>query len=233
DPDDDPEEDPPRRSRRGGRTGSPRGDPVAGFPDPARIAQAPDEQPPGRAGRAPDDAVGEMEENQEDTDLGRSRAGRRGQGGGPTRAGEEEDEENEEEEFKSDLLIKALGLEDSPVGVFGWLQGSYTGNQFHPRNGQNFGVTPNMFANKWLFQQLYFAVEKRIGPGESDESQLGFRVDSLGGSDFSQFPMVGLFDPVLRSKYFGYDPVQFYGEVHLPWLTEGGVDVKGGRFYSL
>ena len=31
----------------------------------------------------------------------------------------------------------------------------------------------------------------------------------------------------------GYDPVQLYGEVHLPWLTKGGVDVKGGRFYAL
>jgi hypothetical protein len=89
-----------------------------------------------------------------------------------------------------------------------------------------------MFANKWLFQQLYFVLEKRLDPAKSDEYQFGFRFDNLLGSDYSQFNMVGLFDQAF-GKYFGYDPVQFYGEVHLPWLTEGGIDVKGGRFFSL
>jgi hypothetical protein len=207
----------------------------AGFPDGVRISQGATDRPPRRlrADPMPDPDGDNTGQDQEDTDLGRSRANCRGEGGGPTRSEEDEDEENDEDEFKSDLLEKALGLEDSPIGVFGWLQGSYTGNQFRPRNGENFGVNPNSFANRWLFQQLYFVVEKRFDPEESDEYGFGFRLDSLSGSDWSQYVMVGLLDRSFTSNEFGYNPVQFYGEVHLPWLTDGGVDLKGGRFYSL
>ncbi len=31
----------------------------------------------------------------------------------------------------------------------------------------------------------------------------------------------------------GYDLSQLYGEVHLPVLTPGGIDVKGGLWYTL
>jgi hypothetical protein len=179
------------------------------------------------------DGPAEEGEDQEDTNLGRSRAGRRGGGGGPTDEEEEEDERDEEAEFKSDLLVRALGLEDSRYGVFGWLQGSFTGNPAQHPGGGNFGVNPNSIANRWLFQQLYFVVERRLDPEEDDDYGWGFRVDNLFGTDWQQFHMVGLFDGAFRADGFGYDPVQFYGEVHLPWFTPGGVDVKGGRFYSL
>ena len=206
-----------------------------GFHDGVRVSQAPSPSRPRPEPRAADsdDDAGAMKEDQEDTDLNRSRAGRRGEGGGPTRSEEDDDDDNDEDEFKSDLLVKALGLENSPISVFGWLQGSFTGNQYRPKNGENFGVNPNSSANQFLFQQLYFVVEKRLDPKDADDYGFGFRVDSLTGSDWKQFHMTGLFDGVFTSKYFGYDPVQFYGEVHLPWLTEGGIDVKGGRFYSL
>lgn len=207
----------------------------SGFPDEIRLGQADGARRPGRStGTADDEDViyGENDADQPDTNLGRSRAGRRGEGGGPTRA-EDDENGNDEDEFKSDLLEKALGLEDSPIGVFGWLQMSYTGNQYHPKDGLNFGVNPNQYANQFLFQQLWFTIEKRIDMKRSDEYQWGFRTDNLTGSDWNQYNMVGLFDQAFSSKYFGYDPVQFYGEVHLPWLTEGGIDVKGGRFFTL
>ena len=40
----------------------------------------------------------------------------------------------------------------------------------------------------------------------------------------------GVFKP---GQFTGYDMAQFYGEVHLPFLTKGGLDVKGGRWYTL
>jgi hypothetical protein len=200
-----------------------------GFPDETLILPGPDwERPWGRA-RSEEGKTGE---DQGDTDLGRSRAQRRGEGGGPTRSEEEEDEYYGEE-FKSDLLVKLLGLEDSPYNLFGWIQGSYTGNPARPRNGLNFGVNPNYLANTWLFQQLYFVAERPLDPARNDEYHYGFRFDNLFGSDWMQYHMVGLFDGLNRSKFFGWEPVQFFGEVHLPWLTEDGIDVKGGRFFSL
>jgi hypothetical protein len=186
-----------------------------------------------RRGRPGRDGAGTSGDDQEDTNLDRSRAGRRGGGGGPTDEEEEEDEADDEENFKSDLLVRALGLEDSPYGAFGWLQASFTGNPAHPRSGENFGVNPNSRSNAFLFQQFYFVFEKRLDPARPKDYDWGFRTDNLFGTDWDQFHAVGLFDGAFRSNHFGYDPVQFYGEVHLPWITEGGIDVKGGRFYAL
>jgi hypothetical protein len=171
-----------------------------------------------------------------ETNLDRPRAQQRGGAGGPTRIREEEDE-TEEDPFKTDLLARLLGLdEESPVSVFGWLQGSFTGNSAHPRNGENFGVNPNNRSNAWRFQQLYFVVERLTDyeePRIAGRFDYGFRFDLLFGTDWQQFHMNGLFDRVWPINGFGFDPVQFYGEVHLPFLTELGIDIKGGRFYSL
>jgi hypothetical protein len=206
-------------------------DAIAGFRDGVRLSQASDEMvAPVRVPRMP--AAGEEgEQGQEDTNLDRPRAERRGGGGGPTRASEEEEEETEEDVFKSDLLVKLLGLEDSDVGIFGWLQGSFTGNPAAPRDGENFGVNPNFKANTWQFQQFYLVVERLVE--QSDEVNFGFRLDNLFGTDYSMFHDVGLFDRAFPPNGFGYDPVQFYGQAHLPVLTDDGVDVIVGRFYSL
>jgi hypothetical protein len=206
-----------------------------GFEEGVRITQAPDEP---RLLRVPrlrgtPEMEGEPGEDQEDTNLARPNAAKRGGGGGPTESEEKEDEDNEEEEFKSDLLIKALGLEDSRIGVFGWFQGSFTANPANPANHENFGVNPNYLANRWLLQQFYFVIERRLDPDKSDEYDYGYRLDNLFGTDWLQFHMVGFFDGAFKPNHIGYEPVQFFAEVHLPWFTEGGIDVKGGRFYAL
>jgi hypothetical protein len=172
-----------------------------------------------------------------ETSLDRPRAQQRGGAGGPTRIREEEDEEKTEEDFfKSDLLSRLLHMEESPVSVFGWLQASFTGNPAHPRDGQNFGVNPNNRSNAWRFQQLYFVVERLADyeePRLDGGFDYGYRFDALFGTDWQQFHMNGLFDRVWPIDGFGFDPVQFYGEVHLPFLTRLGIDIKGGRFYAL
>lgn len=202
-----------------------------GFEDGARMSRGPAESP---SDPGPEPTGGdEGSEDQEDTNLDRSRAGRRGGGGGPTRSEQGEDDRSEGDEFKSNLLLHALGLEDSRVSAFGWVQGGLTGNPSHPRSGQNFGVSPNFRANKFALQQLYFVLERAIDPDKPGDYDYGFRVDNLFGTDWQQFHMVGLFDNAFNPNRFGYEPTQFYGEVHLPWLTPGGVDVKGGRFFSL
>jgi hypothetical protein len=211
---------------------------LLGFPDGVQLSQELGDSPrPGRTrrGRAVilDFSEDGEQEDQQDTNLDRPRAERRGGGGGPTKIKEEEGErpETEEEEFKSDLLIKLLGMEESDISIFGWLQGSFTGNPARPRDGINFGVTPNSHANTFQFEQLYFVVEKL--PRLDGNVNLGFRVDNLFGTDWTQFHMNGLFDNVFPINGFGWDPIQFYGEVHLPILSDGGIDIKGGRFYAL
>ena len=130
------------------------------------------------------------------------------------------------------LINRWLGLERSPVRIYGWIQNSYTGNPAAPANGLNFGVNPNDLANQWMGNQYYLIVEKPAARG--DAIDFGFRFDHLFGNDWQFNHMHGLFDGVFRLDSFaGYDPAQFYGEVHFPILTEGGLDVRGGRWYTI
>jgi Putative beta-barrel porin-2, OmpL-like. bbp2 len=129
-------------------------------------------------------------------------------------------------------LMRALGLEDSPVKIYGWIQNSYTGNtNGKPPSGENFGVFPNHRANSWLGNQYYLIAEKPLDPG--DEINFGFRVDNLFGHDWQFNKMYGLFDEAFNLNQFaGYDLAQAYGEAHLP-LGERSLDVKFGRWYTL
>lgn len=165
------------------------------------------------------------------TDLGLPAAERAFGGGEPTETAQAA--EGGEEEASGTLLMKALGIEDSPVKIYGWIQNSYTGNtNGKPASGENFGVWPNHRANSWQGNQYYLIVENPLE--QTDEINFGFRVDNLFGNDWQFNKMYGLFDNAFSlNKFPGYDLAQVYGEVHLPILTEGGLDVKGGRWYTL
>jgi hypothetical protein len=130
-------------------------------------------------------------------------------------------------------LDRALGLEDWPVDVYGWVQNSFTGNaNGRPKNGMDFGVFPNRLADQWQGNQFYVVVENPLE--EHAQVNLGFRVDTLFGNDWQFTKDLGLFDRAFKPNAFvGLDFPQIYGDIHLPVLTKGGLDIKGGRFYSI
>ncbi len=164
-------------------------------------------------------------------ELGLPAAEREFGGGGPTNA-EAAAEAAAEEEEEPTFLNRIFGLEDSPVKLYGWIQNSFTGNPGQPKDGFNFGVNPNYLANQWMGNQYYLVLENALE--QEDEINFGFRIDSLFGHDANWNHGVGILDNAFPFPYFaGWDPAQFYGEVHLPMLTEGGVDVKFGRWYTL
>ncbi len=129
-------------------------------------------------------------------------------------------------------LNRLLGLEDSPVRTYGWLDNSFTGNaNGTPANRSNFSVFPDRLANQWQGDQYYLVLENPIEP--TDMVNLGFRFDTLFGNDWQFTKSYGLFDRAFPNNHFaGLDFPQMYGEIHLPILTPGGLDIKGGRFYS-
>lgn len=131
------------------------------------------------------------------------------------------------------LLNRALQLQDAPVRVFGWIENSFTGNaNGTPANRSNFTVFPNDLANSWQGNQYYFVVENPLN--RTDSVNFGFRFDTLFGNDWQFTKDYGLFDRAFPLNHFaGVDLPQIYSEVHLPVLTPRGVDVRGGRFYSL
>ena len=51
---------------------------------------------------------------------------------------------------ETNALARFLGIADSPVKIYGWLDNSYTYNaNGRPRSGTNFSVFPNRLANSW------------------------------------------------------------------------------------
>ncbi|MBX6316136.1 MAG: outer membrane beta-barrel protein, partial [Isosphaeraceae bacterium] len=131
------------------------------------------------------------------------------------------------------LLNRALQWQDAPFRVFGWIQNSFTGNaNGTPRNHINFGVFPNHLANSWMGNQYYVVFENPLNL--NDTINFGYRIDTLFGHDWQFTKAYGLFDGAWPPNYFaGVDLPQMYGEVHLPILTPRGLDIRGGRFYSL
>jgi hypothetical protein len=130
------------------------------------------------------------------------------------------------------LLMRALKATDSPVRVYGWVQNSYTGNANGRGNGNNFGVNPNFKADQWMGNQYYLVVENPLEL--NDTVNFGFRIDQMIGNDWQFNYMQGLFNRAYPPGHFpGYDLSQLYGEVHLPILTPGGLDIRGGLFYTL
>ncbi len=163
-------------------------------------------------------------------DLARPRAESAAGGGEPTEATAAE--ETAAEKPEPTLLMKWLGMEESQVKVYGWLENTITGNANGRGNGINFGVTPNTLADTWMGNQYYLIFEKPLE--QNDTINFGFRSDNLFGNDWSFNHARGYGDTITKSEGFGgYDPAQYYGEVHLPFITEGGIDVKAGRWYTI
>lgn len=148
-------------------------------------------------------------------------------------AAEEGAPEEAAEEDDSTPLMKALGLQESPIKVYGWIQNSITGNNH--RNGKNqfnFGVNPNFLAGRWMGNQYTVVVEKPVKKG--DEFDWGFRFDNQFGHDWAFTHMHGFLDNEFQLGGFrGYDLPQAYVEAHLPGITEEGMEFKIGRFYTL
>ena len=212
---------------------------AAGAAAAAAQPPAPEAQPPA-VGAGPPTTVppagiapGEPGSNLSDLSLP---AAERGLGGGEPTTSATAAEESAAEETKEDtrgLLMKFLDVpEDSGWRMFGWIENSFTGNANGRGNGLNFGVNPNYKANQWMGNQYYLIFEKPLK--QEDKINFGFRMDNMFGNDWQFNYMQGLFNRAFPNGWFpGYDFPQLYGEVHLPILTKGGLDVKGGRWYTL
>jgi hypothetical protein len=131
------------------------------------------------------------------------------------------------------LLMRALQAPDTaPFKIHGWIENSFTGNANGRGSGTNFGVFPNFKADQWMGNQYYIIFERPLE--QDDMVNFGFRVDNLFGNDWQFTYMQGLFNRAFPNGSFaGYDMPQLFGEVHLPILTPLGLDVKGGRWYTI
>jgi len=132
---------------------------------------------------------------------------------------------------------------------YGWVQQGFAANFDNPRDRVNFGANFDWRSNDYRLNQVYFVYENSL---EHDgKPNVGYRVDFLVGHDAPFFVANGLF-----SSFTGFDPTsgvgtdgpasfrkvnrigidlpQFYLDLSFPQvLTERGIDVRVGKFYTI
>ena len=160
----------------------------------------------------------------------------------PRREGGRADHEAAAEEAKAEepaakdetkLLMNVLGREDSPVKVYGWIQNSYTGNtngaaQERPELRRQ----PELPGQPLDGQPVLPDLREPARAERRDQLRLPRRQPVR--QRLAVQPHAGAVRHSFQLNHFaGYDPAQIYAEVHLPLLTKGGIDIKGGRFYTI
>jgi hypothetical protein len=141
------------------------------------------------------------------------------------------------------------GMEKRGDKLYGWVQTGFTGNLASPRDRVNYGVNFNWRSNDFRLNQAYFVVENSLEL--ENKPNIGYRVDFVTGHDAPFLVANGLF-----SNFTGFDPTSGFGfegpasfrsmnqigidvpqlfmEGHLPQIvTEKGIDLRAGKFYTL
>jgi Putative beta-barrel porin-2, OmpL-like. bbp2 len=154
------------------------------------------------------------------------------------------------------FLMKSLngmwignGLDAIGTSIYGWLQQGFAGNPASPSDRVNFGANLDWRSNDYRFNQFYLVAEKPLDRG--DTFSWGHRLDFLIGTDAPWFVANGLFSGFTgyditsgigvdgpqsfrNVNAIGIDLPQFYVEAHIPrFITQGGVDIRIGKFYTL
>ncbi|MDB6017733.1 MAG: hypothetical protein JWR19_2222 [Pedosphaera sp.] len=114
-------------------------------------------------------------------------------------------------------------LQARRVDVYGWVEGGYTYSSAGSGLLAN-APTPNRFGNQFLFNAVWLIIERK--PLTNDWSW-GFRSDFYAGSDAALLRPQNGFGPT--DPRFGTDFRQLYLSLHMPALSEGGVDLLLGR----
>jgi Putative beta-barrel porin-2, OmpL-like. bbp2 len=145
-----------------------------------------------------------------------------GQAGAQTLTPAEEDAAKkfvEQEEAKSRLAI------------YGWIESGFTANADSPNDNQNFGRLFDDRSNEFVMNQAVITAERALDPKVGFD--WGFKLQLMFGTDARFIHSLGLLDHAMGSSLYQPDIPEAYLSLHLPILTDGGVDVKLGKFVTL
>jgi hypothetical protein len=120
----------------------------------------------------------------------------------------------------------------SRLAISGWIESGITANPDSPRDNQNFGRFFDDRANEPLLNQLVVNFERALVPKPA-EFDWGFKVQLMYGSDARFIHSLGLLDHTATKSILQPDLVEAYVNLHFPIFSEGGVDVKLGKFVTL
>jgi hypothetical protein len=116
--------------------------------------------------------------------------------------------------------------------ISGWIDSGITFNPDSPKDNQNFGRLFDDRANEPMLNQLVINLERALAP-QPGEFDWGFKTQFMFGSDARYIHSLGLLDNAMQTSIYQPDIVEAYLSLHLPLLTEHGVDVKLGKFVTL
>jgi hypothetical protein len=115
-------------------------------------------------------------------------------------------------------------LKRERIRVYGWIEGGYTHSSAGERLLAN-APTPNRFGNEAILNGAWLIVERQLA---HEGWSWGFRTDFYAGSDAALLRPQNGFGPE-NDPHWGTDFRQLYLSLHMPLLSEGGVDLLLGR----
>lgn len=119
----------------------------------------------------------------------------------------------------------------SRLGIYGWVETSFTGNFASPEDNQNFGRLFDDRSNEFVMNQAVITAERELDPKSGFD--WGFKLQLLFGTDARYIHSLGMRHHQAGTGLYQGDVPEAYLSLHLPILTEGGLDVTIGKFISL
>ena len=121
------------------------------------------------------------------------------------------------------------GLWIDGIHLSAQLESGIIANPMRPATGLNWGQLFTDHANQVQLNQLLLTANKPLDPKNSDY-QWGFKVQFMYGSDARYTQFLGELNRVIPDQRYQFDVVEANVLAHLPWLTEGGIDLKVGQY---
>ena len=118
---------------------------------------------------------------------------------------------------------------ESRFKITAWIDAGITANPSSPDDNQNFGRLFDDRSNEPVVNQITLNLERALAP-QPGEFDWGFKLQLLFGTDARFFHSLGLLDHTMGSSIYQPDIPEAYLSLHLPVITEGGLDVKLGKF---
>jgi len=119
----------------------------------------------------------------------------------------------------------------SRLSIYGWVETGLTGNVDAPKDNQNFGRVFDDRSNEFVMNQAVITAERALDPKVGFD--WGFKVQFLFGTDARYIHSLGLLDHAMRNSLYQPDIPEVYLSLHFPIVTEGGIDLKLGKFVTL
>jgi hypothetical protein len=119
----------------------------------------------------------------------------------------------------------------SRLAIYGWVESGFTGNPAGPTDHQNFGRLFDDRSNEFIMNQAVITAERALDPKVGFD--WGFKLQLMFGTDGRYTRSARLREEKGGTDLYQGDVLEGYLSLHLPVLTEGGVDVKLGKFVTL